>query len=256
MNSTTAILLYSVLALGAMGIYFLLPKAGARKSYVGVVLGVAGLVALLLVLLTRVVSPSSGAGYFILFAAVAIASAARVVTHPKPVYSALYFVLAVIAVAALLVLRQAEFLAIALVIVYAGAILVTYLFVIMLAQQQGSPSCDVNSREPFLAVLCAFVLVAAILGRAIDLPPGIQPTAIAVSDAAPVAQQNGLSAGNTMAIGSVVMTRYIVVLELAGVLLLISMVGAVALAKKRTPSEAGLSTAPPIGQIGKEVPPF
>ena len=256
MNSTTAILLYLVLTLGAMGVYFLLPKADGRKSYVGGVLGVAGLLALLVVLLTRVVSPSGGAGYFILFAGVAIAAASRVVTHSKPVYSALYFVLVVIAVAALLVLRQAEFLAIALVIVYAGAILVTYLFVIMLAQQQGMPSCDVTSREPFLAVLCALVLVAAILGRAIELPPSDRPTAVAVSDTRSMSSSEEASTGNTLAIGSVVMTRYIVVLELAGVLLLISMVGAVALAKKKTPSTAMVPAPRPVGQLGKEVPPF
>ena len=265
MSSTTAILLYLVLTLGAAAVYFLLPTREARKPYVGAVLGVASIVALLVVLATRVVVPPDGAGsasssgsaaYFYLFAAIAIAAAARVVTHPKPVYSALYFVLLVIAVAALLVLRQSEFLAIALIIVYAGAILVTYLFVMMLAQQQGAPTFDVQAREPFMAVLCAFVLIGAILGRATELPPADAPRAVTVADDASTAPGGGLSEGNTLAIGRMVMTRYIVVLEMAGVLLLISMVGAVALARKKAPADGYQPAARSVGQIGKEVPPF
>ena len=65
--------------------------------------------------------------------------AIRVVTHPKPVYSALYFVLTVFASAGLFVLLWAEFMAAALVLIYAGAILVTYVFVIMLAAEAPPP---------------------------------------------------------------------------------------------------------------------
>ena len=71
--------------------------------------------------------------YFWIFSAIALVGAVRVVTHPRPVYSALYFVLTVFATAGLFVLLWAEFMAAALVLIYAGAILVTYVFVIMLA---------------------------------------------------------------------------------------------------------------------------
>src|SRR3954454_5088946 len=73
--------------------------------------------------------------YFWIFAAIALLGALRVITHTKPVYSALYFVLTVFASAGLFLLVHAEFMAAALILTYAGAILITYVFVIMLAAE-------------------------------------------------------------------------------------------------------------------------
>ncbi len=108
-----------------------------------------------------------------IFAAVAVAAAARMISHPRPVYAALYFVLVVIASAGLFVLLHAEFMAFALIIVYAGAILITYLFVLMLAQQAESEEdmralaeYDRHPREPAAAVFVGLVLVA-VLGDAL-----------------------------------------------------------------------------------------
>ena len=165
MTSTTVYVLYLVFALGAAGLYLLLPRAGPSKTAIGATLGVSALVGLLAVLGANGSGERSDEFYFYLFAATAILAAARVITHPKPVYSAIHFVAVVIAVAALLVLQDAEFLAVALVLIYAGAILVTYLFVIMLAQQPGSPVYDRRTREPFLAVVVGFVLRSALWGR-------------------------------------------------------------------------------------------
>jgi len=106
--------------------------------------------------------------YFYLFAAVALGSALRVITHPKPVYAALYFVLTIIASAGLYLIMSAEFVAFALIIVYAGAILITYLFVIMLASQAPAEGEDRNeeeydtaAREPVAASFVGFLLLAA-----------------------------------------------------------------------------------------------
>jgi NADH-quinone oxidoreductase subunit J len=258
MTSMTANLLYLVFALGGAGMYLLLPKENKRQSLAGAVIGGLAVVALLVVLAARVASPDQTSAFFYLFAAIAVLSASRVVTHPNPVYCAVYFVLVVVAVAALLVLQRAEFLAVALVLIYAGAILVTYLFVIMLAQQGGSAIYDRRSREPLLAVLAGFVLMAAVAGRAGNLPAPApaSPAAVATADtddpaAAPFA-------GNTAAVGAAVMTKYVVALEIAGVLLLVAMVGAIALSRKKVPvAEAVFTTAPkPIGQIGREVEPY
>lgn len=265
MASTTAYLLYLIFALGGAAIYLLLPKGGRQRTGAGAVIGVLAVVGLITVLAARVVSPDETTPYFYLFATISVLAAARVVTHPKPVYSALYFVLVVIAVAALLVLQQAEFLAVALIIIYAGAILVTYLFVIMLAQQSGSPIYDRRCREPFLAVLAGFVLMAALAGRAGDLPahasfrtiPVVGPTFQSVGrDGGNPVPAEEWAAGNTMAIGALVMTRYVVALEVAGVLLLVSMVGAIALARKKVPVEVVTAPQKPIGQVGREVEPY
>ncbi len=256
MTPSTAYLLYAVFALGGAGVYLLLPKAGRPTTMIGAALGLSAVAAFLAVLGVRIISPDATTGYFYLFSAIAIVSAARVVTHRKPIYSALYFVLVVVAVAALLVLQQAEFLAVALIIIYAGAIMVVYLFVIMLAQQDGSPVYDRHAREPFLAVLVGFVLMAVIAQRAGNWPEPAAPAAIAVSAYQSDVLMEVESVGNTMAMGAVVMTKYIAAVEIGGVLLLVAMVGAMAMARKRVPIELCRPAPRPLGQIGKEVEPF
>lgn len=254
MTPVAPYLLYMVFALGGAGLYLLLPKSDRSHALPGAVLGVLALVGLVVVLAARVVVADATSFYFYLFAIIAVVAAARVVTHPRPVYSALYFVLVVLAVAALLVLQGAEFLAIALVIIYAGAILVTYLFVIMLAQQGGSPLYDRNSREPFLAVLAGFVLMAAIAGQAGALP---QTTATPVISTQSMVETSSTTTplGHTAEVGLIIMTQYVVALEIAGILLLVSMIGAIALSRKKVPVPAR-GRSKPIGQIGREVGPY
>jgi NADH-quinone oxidoreductase subunit J len=107
-----------------------------------------------------------------LAAFVGLSGAVRLVTHPKPIYAALYFVLVIVSSAVLYVLLDADFVAFSMIIVYAGAILITYMFVLMLAQQAsmeaglaGEPEYDRLPREPATAVIAGFVLLA-VLGTA------------------------------------------------------------------------------------------
>ncbi len=109
--------------------------------------------------------------FFVIFSLCAIGSAIRMVTHERPIYSALYFVLVVIASAGLLLMLEAEFMAFALIIVYAGAILITYMFVLMLANQADTPDepytqalYDRLPREPAVAVVVGFLLLCLITG--------------------------------------------------------------------------------------------
>lgn len=104
---------------------------------------------------------------FFIFSLIAVASAVRMITHSRPIYSALYFVMVVLSSAGLFLLLEAEFMAFALIIVYAGAILITYLFVLMLAQQAPgedgtvqSPEYDRIPREPAAGVAVGFVMLA------------------------------------------------------------------------------------------------
>ena len=165
--------------IGGIGTMLLLPsrRGTSVRRIGGVLLALAG--AILAALLIRWAAGSAAGGvtgltgiYFWLFSGIALVAAVRVITHTKPVYSALYFVLSVFATAGLFLLLRAEFIAAALVLIYAGAILVTYVFVIMLAAQatpnasgalSGVADCDTVSREPFAASLVGFVLMGVIL---------------------------------------------------------------------------------------------
>lgn len=163
------ILFYSLVALGGLGVLIALPKRGVNPQPIGGVLAaMAGGLAILLLSLSAGVKQLPNL-YFYVFAAIALGGALRVITHPKPVYAALYFVLTILATAGLFVILSAEFIAFALIIVYAGAILITYLFVIMLATQaptegmeESVPEYDRFAREPIAAVASGFVLLAVL----------------------------------------------------------------------------------------------
>ncbi len=278
MTLTSVYALYAIAALGAVGVYLVLPGTPRSPRLAGTVAASAALAALLILLGKNFALAGGTAVYFYIFSVVALVGAARVITHPRPVYSAVYFVLVVIAVAGLLVLLEAEFLAAALVLIYAGAILVTYVFVIMLARSAAADDAapyDSRPREPAAAVLVGFVLTAAIAGRLGDLPPAAEPAAYpaprAVMNAAADSAEDprggpgepvvGTPAGNTAAVGTEMLTRYVIALELAGVLLLVAMVGGIAVARKRIADERlaplpGAKAEPPLGQIGREMPPF
>ncbi len=269
MSQTGFYILHTAVALGAAGVYALLPNPCRRSNSAAVVLLVAAC-GLLVGLGVRTMAVA-GAGpwpfYFCTFGALALVGAVRVVTHSRPVYSALYLVLTVLSVAGLLVLADAEFLAAALVIIYAGAILVTYVFVIMLAQQRGTSPYDSTAREPFAAVVVAFVLVAAIGNLLTVEPPTLAawdreanagayaPPRSTLSAAAGLGEGRSDESGAVRRIGQTVLTRYAVALEVAGVLLLVAIVGAIWLTRRPVASEVEAAVRPP-GQIGREVPPF
>ncbi|MGQ0628629.1 MAG: NADH-quinone oxidoreductase subunit J [Phycisphaerales bacterium] len=163
------ILLYGACALGAIGVALSLPKKSFSPFIVGglVAAGALGLLAVGLFLKTP---PTDRPNVlFYVFALIALGASLRVITHPRPVYAALYFILTILASSGLYLLLAAEFMAFALVIVYAGAILITYLFVIMLATETPSAEeidvlndYDRVAREPVVATLAGFILLAAL----------------------------------------------------------------------------------------------
>lgn len=165
------VILYSLVALGAVGVALALPRKGLNPQVLGGLLAsiAGGLVILLLGI--RAVSAVGVEAlpnlFFYVFAVVALGGSLRVITHPRPVYAALYFILTILASSGMYVILSAEFLAFALVIVYAGAILITYLFVIMLATQAPTEDqldvladYDTISREPIAASAAGFLLLA------------------------------------------------------------------------------------------------
>jgi NADH:ubiquinone oxidoreductase subunit 6 (subunit J) len=163
---TTPILL--VAALGLVGIYLLLPRPRTFLPSFRLARWVGGALAILalatagwLYIRTEIVTPETI--LFYAFSAVAISGGGLLVTQRNPVHAALAFALVVLSTCGLFLLLAAPFLMAATIIIYAGAIIVTFLFVIMLAQQAGFSDADSRSREPFLSCLAGFVLLSALL---------------------------------------------------------------------------------------------
>ncbi|MBX3364088.1 MAG: NADH-quinone oxidoreductase subunit J [Phycisphaeraceae bacterium] len=164
-------ILYLGVVLGGFGVLLALPRRKVSPQLIGALLAAAGLGVVLVGLgLKAAKSGQLPNLYFYVFAAIALGASLRVITHPRPVYAALYFILTILASAGMYLILSAEFMAFALIIIYAGAILITYLFVIMLATQapteaeeedKGAPY-DLASREPGIAAVAGFVLLAAL----------------------------------------------------------------------------------------------
>lgn len=164
------LLLYVGCGLGAVAVAMSLPRRGANFAlFGGLLAALAGGLVVLGLGLKALGEEQLPNVLFYAFAAMALGSGVRMITHPRPVYSALYFILTIIASSGLYLLLSAEFMAFALIIIYAGAILITYLFVIMLATQAPSEEetdrlseYDAVAREPLAASVIGFVLLAVL----------------------------------------------------------------------------------------------
>ena len=166
--------------------------------------------------------------FFFYFALVIAASSVLVVALHNPIYSALSLLIMFFHVAGLYVTLHAEFLAAVQVIVYAGAILVLYLFVVMLLNLKHDERY--HRQWPLAAAVGAILVIEAI---ALTLLKG--RTAVA----RPVAQEAAAGAlGNTEALGDVLYSTYLFPFEVASLILLVAMVGAIILAKKDLSGES------------------
>lgn len=268
-NSAAMLTTYGLASLGAVATYIALPRDGRSRRAPAVLIGLAAAIGMAVLAASRFGGDAAHNLALGFLALLSLGGAVRVITHPQPVYSALYFVLVALSSSGMVILVGAEFVGAALVIVYAGAILVTYVFVIMLAQQssdtqtesRGGPlDYDGQAREPAMAVIVGFTLAALIGGQIVardsDKSRGhTTPVAQAIDN--PAARPGSEETGNTLAVGGELLTRYAIPVELSGILLLVAMVGAIALARKPVPVEAGAThEQPPAGEIGKHVKPF
>jgi len=146
--------------------------------------------------------------FFYLVAALAVAGAVGVITLRSPVHAALALLETFIMVAVLFVLRHAEFLAVVQVLVYAGGIMVLYLFVIMLVKVK-----DLRPEDAFLSGI--------VLG-----------TMAAGAGAAAMQTVGEETVGNTEAVGWLLYTKYLVPFEVVSVVLLVAMIGAIVFGRR------------------------
>lgn len=263
------LVLYIATLLGAFALVLMMPKRSWNLPRVGALLGAATLGGAWVVLASYDAGGNERHGlsamtYYYVFSFIAIAAAARVITHTRPVYSALWFIMVVLASAGLFLSLAAEFMALAMIIIYAGAILVTYMFVIMLATQAEDPDFtgpepdashyDRVALEPVAAAAAGFLLLAVVLTAAFE-PMEPNPAAAGVSDEviastllagraevlANIDQPSAVT--NVSRVGLSLFTGHPLGLELAGVILLVALIGAVVIARTRVPSEQTPGTA-------------
>jgi NADH-quinone oxidoreductase subunit J len=163
--------------------------------------------------------------YFI--AACILGFAVLVVTTKDTVHSVLFLVLDFLFVAALYVLLGAQFLAAIQILVYAGGIVVLYLFVVMLVNLKRPPEAhsDPHRKSKWGLALSIAVLVELVAVAVNNYVHPAAPTATAIAQAMPVS-------GNTEEVGWLLYTSYLIPFEIASMLLLVAMIGAIVLAKR------------------------
>ncbi|WP_310622120.1 NADH-quinone oxidoreductase subunit J [Flexibacterium corallicola] len=162
--------------------------------------------------------------FFYLFAAVAVASAFMVIASRNPVYSVLFLILCFFNAAGLFVLIGAEYLAMLLVVVYVGAVMVLFLFVVMMLDVDFA-----SLRQGLLQYMPIGALIGCILlVELLMVVSGwvIQPTIVGkgASPIPPIAETQ-----NIAAIGNLLYTHYIYFFQLSGLVLLVAMIGAIVL---------------------------
>ncbi len=174
---------------------------------------------------------------FYVFSAVLLAASFMVITARTPVYAALYLVLAFFSASCVWMLLRAEFLAIALVLVYVGAVMVLFLFVVMMLDINVD-----NLREGFWKHSPVALLVGAVIAveMALVLIPGFDVRVAPVADAA------ALKLGSTKMLGIEVYSKYLYPLQVAAVLLLVAIIAAIALTLRRRKDSKYIN---PSGQV-------
>lgn len=164
---------------------------------------------------------------FILFSTILLLSALRVITASNAVHSVLFLILAFFNAAGLFVLLGAEFVAMILVIVYVGAVAVLFLFVVMMLDVNFE-----NLREGAKAYIGAGMLLGAVLlAELVTLYLAWNENKPVKAEATPAET----SLTNTEMIGQVLYTDYVYAFQLAGLILLVAMIGAIVLTHRRRP---------------------
>jgi len=223
----------------AASLWLLLPRGAENRlaRWLGLVLGAAALAGFIVT--GRRLGGLGEEAVFLVVSLVAVISGAATIVTRSPVYSAIWFALALAGVAGVLLVLGAQFLGVATIVVYAGAILVMFLFVLMLAQPSGLASYDRVSNEPLLSAVAGAVLLGLLsltIGRL-----SADPTCCAVpakSDAvtggdgerksAVPAAADPLAADQVARLGGELFGRHLLAVEVAGVLLLVALIGAIA----------------------------
>ncbi len=205
----------------AVGLICSLPRTSRFRQRVGWLVSAVGL-GILAGSSLRQTGVSTSAVIFWGLAAIAVVGAVAAVTMTSAVYCAIWFAFSLLGVAALMCFQGAEFLGVATLVVYAGAIVVTLLFVLMLAQPRGDTVYDRLSWGNFPRTVSPAISIGMVA-----MLTAILPAALAEL---PARSSPATAGGDSVArLGAFLFTRHLIGVELAGTLLLAALVGAVAI---------------------------
>jgi len=220
-------ILLAAAVVGGAAMWLLLPRRAAGGHTLGVALGAVSLG------LTAAGLPGPAdwlsQSLFWVLGGVTIISAACAVTLRNPVYCAIWFGMSLVGTSGLFLFQGAQFLAVATVVVYAGAILVVFLFILMLAAPSGRARYDRVSWEGLLSAACAAFLVGVLsmaVTGAVASPEPDSPAAKITQADRHDPQHGVLGDQHVKQIGGKLFGRYLAAVEVAGTLLLAALVGA------------------------------
>jgi NADH-quinone oxidoreductase subunit J len=261
--SPSGLLLAGSVAALAASLWLLLPKASdtVASRRLGVLLGAVALVGFAAT--GRSLGCVGEDAVFLTVAGIAVISGLATIVTRSPVYSAIWFAMTLAGVSGVLLVLGAQFLGVATIVVYAGAILVMFLFVLMLAQPSGMAPYDRVSNEPMLAAAAGAVLLGLLtlsIGRlsaaepaaCCRMPSRAQALAAAAAPAdgavvkddetssliAPAMAGRDTGDANEVAhLGAELFGRHLFAVEVAGVLLLVALVGAIAVVSRGEATE-------------------
>ncbi|MCA9161465.1 MAG: NADH-quinone oxidoreductase subunit J [Planctomycetales bacterium] len=225
------------LVLGAIGLSWKMPRSSVAMRRLGAVVALAGVVVLAAALVVK--EPISESyiqqGVFWFLAIVTIVAAGAAVTMRDAVYCAIWFALSLLGTGGLFLYQGAQFLGVATVVVYAGAIVVTFLFVVMLAQPEGHASYDRISWgwyvKPF-ATIASGILLGAVVATVLAIEPDSAPL-LATAEQLEV---NVLKPAHVAGLGAEVFSRHLISVEIAGTLLMVALVGAIVMMSRTNQS--------------------
>jgi NADH-quinone oxidoreductase subunit J len=172
-----------------------------------------------------------GAAFFYLFAFILVASAFMVIAARNPVHSVLFLILAFFNAAGLFLLTGAEFLALILLVVYVGAVLVLFLFVVMMLDVDFA-----EMKRGALEYAPAGALVGIILLAELIVVLGGYTFAPQLASKVAMPTPALAARPNTAALGDILYTDYVYYFEIAGLVLLVAMVGAIVLTLRHKPN--------------------
>ena len=246
------VILAGAVTAATVSLWLLLPRGADSRlaRWLGGLLGAAALAGF--VLTGRRLGGLGEEAVFLIVSLVAVISGAATIVSRSPVYSAIWFALALAGVSGVLLVLGAQFLGVATIVVYAGAILVMFLFVLMLAQPAGLAPYDRVSNEPLLSAIAGATLLGLLtlsIGRLSADPSCCQMPSKAAALAAGTAgtgnagAQAGdaidaalatdpLTADQVARLGGELFGRHLLAVEAAGVLLLVALVGSIAVVSR------------------------